>query len=273
MTIAERRRSSASRRTPASDGSVVSSAARTGACRGKRAVASEMRSRITGRLPHGPPMTTSTGSASATTAARTPAMAWPSTRRVAAACRRPGHSTSPPGRGRGRREFAGRYPLPSRFRSAGARSRPPSASRCRSRRDLVAALPEALDQMNMGIDVRPVLRLPDCCRATAPRRRSLRAESHPVRGGLAWPPAPPDRRPDGDARPRGQLRSPASARHRLRHRIPAPAACSAVSPGNRAGGHRSRAIDDRGCCGVGRRPATPVLDRYRRAAALPRRLL
>lgn len=89
--------------------------------------------------------------------------------------------------------------------------------------------------------------LPDCRCATAPRCRCLRRTSPRLRAGLARPPAPRHRRPGGGARSVGTCRAPARARRRLRHRAPGAAAGRAVPAGNRAGGHRSRAIHDRGC--------------------------
>ena len=83
-TMAERSRPSASARAPASDGSSVSPAARTGTC-GRAGDRRGWRRGSTGWRPHEPPMTTSSGSASATMAARTPLMARPRARRVAAA--------------------------------------------------------------------------------------------------------------------------------------------------------------------------------------------
>jgi len=73
--MSERRRLSASIRAPASDGLPVSSAPRTGTALGRRAEPTAMVSRMTGLLPHEPPMMTSSGSVSAMTAARTPLMA------------------------------------------------------------------------------------------------------------------------------------------------------------------------------------------------------
>ena len=73
--MSERRRLSASIRAPASDGLPVSSAPRTGTALGRRAAPAAMVSRMTGLLPHEPPMMMSSGSVSAMTAASTPLMA------------------------------------------------------------------------------------------------------------------------------------------------------------------------------------------------------
>jgi hypothetical protein len=82
-TMAERSRPSASARAPASDGCVRSIAARTATWRGMRVKATVTPSRMSGWVPHEPPMTITSGSDSATTAASTPLMAWPSVWRMA----------------------------------------------------------------------------------------------------------------------------------------------------------------------------------------------
>ena len=85
-TMARRSRSSASVLAPASGDSAPGLAARTATCRGSRVKAVVIASRMSGWAPHEPPMTMSSGSDSATTAARTPLMAWPSVWRAASAC-------------------------------------------------------------------------------------------------------------------------------------------------------------------------------------------